>query len=148
MAYTTKAEIRSATGFSDDTKISDDTIDLYIGDADSLINSMIADRYSLPLSATPGIVNTVSRHITVGLLYSNEYGEESQDSDKGWYKRMKWAMDILTDIQKGKIKLRGTDGVELARSTLGQPTSYPNAVSSDPNAVDSTAPRIKMNQQW
>lgn len=148
MAYTTKELVRTATGFSDAVKISDTTINLYIADADSLINSMIADRYTLPLASTPSIIGTISRHITTGLLYSNEYGEESEDSDKGWYKRMNWATGLLKDIQKGKIKLRGTDGVELARSTLGQPISYPNAASSDPNAIDSTEPKIKMNNQW
>lgn len=148
MAYTTKEIVRAATGFSDATKISDTTINLYIADADGLIDSMVADVYEVPLSPTPAIIGTLSRHIAIGLLYSNEYGEESQDTDKGWMKRMDWAMKVLKDIQSQKIKLRTTAGVELTRTTLLTPESYPNDTSSELTADDSTAPEFKMNSKF
>lgn len=148
MAYTTKAIVRAATGFSDTTKITDATIDLYIADADSVINAKIADVYSLPLSETPSIIGTISRHITIALLYSNEYGEESEDTDKGWKKRMDWAMGMLGDIQKQKIKLRTSAGVELDRSSLRKPAFYPTEASSDVSATDTTAPQITMNKEF
>lgn len=148
MPYSTKDEIRAASGFTNTTNISDATIDAYIADADSVINSKISDIYSLPLASTPDIINMLSRYLTIGLLYSNEYGEESQDTDKGWEKKMKWAMDILEDIRKQKTRLVDSSGDELARKTLRSVSFYPTAASSDPAAEDSTEPRIKMTTKF
>lgn len=145
MAYTTKEAVRAATGFSDAAKIADATIESYIDDADSVINSKIVDVYSLPLSETPEIIETISRHITVALLYSNEYGEESQDTDKGWERRMNWAMDMLEDIRKQRTKLYDSNNAELARSSLRQIAFKPTNASSAVNAEDSDAPYLTMN---
>lgn len=153
MAYTTEASVRAATGFSNTTNISQATVVAYIADADSVINSYIADVYTLPLAissveSTPDIIEMLSRHITVGLLYANEYGEESEDTDKGWKKRMDWAMGILEKIQNRKLKLRNSNGVEYDRSTLKNPSFYPTSASSEPDATDTTEPRITMNQEY
>lgn len=148
MAYTTEAAVRAATGFSDASLITTGTITTYIADADSVINSKIADQYSLPLSSTPEVIEMVSRHITVGLLYADEYGEETEDSDKGWQKRMDWAMGVLDDIKAGKMKLYNTSNDELTRSTLKQPVFKPTTASSEAGAEDSDEPKITMNQQF
>lgn len=153
MAYTTEAIVRAASGFSNTTNIPSATVTAYIADADSVINSKIADVYTLPLAvsgvaSTPDIIEMLSRHITVGLLYANEYGEESEDTDKGWQKRMKWAMDILDDIQSRKTKLRNSNGAEYDRSSLKNPTFYPTESSSDPDATDTTEPKLTINQQF
>lgn len=148
MAYTTATAVRKATGFSDTANITTELVDAYIADADSVIDSKIGDRYTLPLLETPQIIETVSRAIATGLLYSNEYGEESQDTDKGWLRRLDWAMGILDDIQAGKMKLYDTSGQELAGASLYNPTFYPTNTSSEPGAVDSTAPKLTMNEQF
>lgn len=153
MAYTTEAAVRTATGFSNATNITQTTIVAYIADADSVINSYIGDVYVIPLAisgvaGTPDILETLSRHITVGLLYANEYGEESEDTDKGWEKRMKWAMDMLEKIQSRMLKLRNTTGVEYDRVTLKNPSFYPTSASSEPDATDSTQPKLSMNEEY
>lgn len=146
MAYSTIAQVRAATGFSDDTKITDATITQYIADADSVINSKIADVYALPLTETPDIIAMISRHIVVGLLYANEYGEESQDTDKGWKGRMDWAMGILEDIRTQKTKLYDSNNAELARSNVRLATFKPTNDSSAATATDSDEPKLTMNQ--
>ena len=146
MSYATIAEIRTASGFNDDTKLSDATITAYLADADAVINAAIADVYSLPVSATSELLNTIARHITVALLYANEYGEESQGSDKGWKNRMEWATDRLTDIQKLKLKLYDSSGNELSRSTLLQPVFRPTADTSEEGEDDE--PRLTKTQQF
>lgn len=153
MAYTTETAVRAATGFSNATNITQATIVAYIADADSVINSYIADVYVLPLAislvaSTPDIVEMLSRHITVGLLYANEFGEESEDTDKGWKKRMDWAMGILEKIQSRKLKLRNASGVEYDRTTLKNPSFYPTDSSSEPDAEDTTEPQIKMTEEF
>lgn len=148
MAYTTEAAVRVASGFNNTTNIITGTMTTYIADADSVIDAAVGDRYLLPLSATPQIIETISRHITVGLLYSNEYGEETENLDKGWKNRLDWAMEQLEKIKEGKLKLYDTDGSEITRSSHFNPAFYPDDDSSDLDAVDTTAPKLTMNEQF
>lgn len=153
MAYTTETAIRQATGFNNTTNISSGTVTAYIADADSVINSYIGDVYTLPLALSgvatvPDIIEMLSRHITVGLLYANEFGEESEDTDKGWQKRMNWAIGILEKLQKQKLKLRSATGVEYDRTSFKAPSFYPTDASSEPDADDSTEPKLTMNQEY
>lgn len=146
MAYSTEAAVRTATGFSNTTQITSATITAYLADADSVINAKIADIYSLPLASTPEIIETLARYITVGLLYANEYGEESENLDKGWQKRLDWAMGILDDIQSGKVKLYNTSNVELTRSTRINASFYPTTVASE--AGEDAEKFITMRQKF
>jgi len=152
--YTTEAAVRLATGFSDTTKISKTTIESYIADADGVINSFLAGIYVIPFTAggiatTPELIETLSRHITVGLLYANEYGEESQDTDKGWEKRMNWAMKMLSQLKKGDMKLYGTvDGIltECDTTSLRMPKYYPTEDSSEEGGP--TEPKFTMDMKF
>lgn len=154
MAYSTEASVRAASGFHDTVKITSATISAYIDEADSIIDAHIGKVYQLPLPTTPKIIRMLSRHITVGLLYSNEYGEESQNLDKDWEKRLKWAMEQLELIREQKLQLVGDPGdatypgIELPRASLLQPSFYPTEASSDPSYPDSTAPKTGMNTQY
>jgi len=146
MAYTTIAEVRSSTGFSNATNISDAVITAYIADADSIINSEIADIYTLPLASTPEIIETISRNIVIGLLYANEYGEETENLDKGWKKRMDFWLDILKSIKKGELRLYGTGNTELTRSSLNTPLFAPN--DTDSASGEDAEPFFTMKQTF
>jgi len=143
--YTDVATIRAASGFNIDTNITDETIERYIGQADSVIDIYISDAYTLPLASVPEIIQMLSEYITIAILNTNEYGEESQDSDKGWQKRMDFAMSLLEKIQKRKLKLKGDDGTELATTSLYDPSFRPTLASSQPGEEDE--PRITMKTQ-
>lgn len=142
MAYSTVAQVRIATGFADDANVTDDVIEEKIASADSIIDAKIGDVYTTPLATPPDIIVEISTQIAKGFLYAREYGEESQDTDKGWKGILEFWMQLLDDIVDQKIKLRGTDGVELTRSNLklpvGQPTDATSAVGGDDE------PRITM----
>lgn len=142
MAYSTVAQVRIATGFSDDAKIGDELVEEKIASADSIIDAKISDVYTTPLATPPDIIVEISTQIAKGFLYAREYGEESQDTDKGWKGILEFWMQLLDDIVDQKIKLRGTDGIELTRSNLklpvGQPTTATSAVGEDDE------PRITM----
>lgn len=154
-SYTTAAAVRTAGGFTNTTNITTATIEAYILDVGSVIDAKIGDAYLLPLPEVPEIIEMIARNLTKTLLYMNEYGEESQDSDKGWEKLMKWCMDMLEDIRTQKLKLTyntgsstGTPGAEMPRSSLRQPNFYPTAASSDPSSTDPTNPKLTINQQF
>jgi len=153
MSYTSIAKVRVSSGFSDSAKIADATITTYIEGADNVVNAKVADRYNLPLAIggeaeTPDIIETLSNFLVVGLLYSNEYGEESVDTDKGWQERTDWAMDRLDEIQSGKMKLYDSNGVEFDRSTLRNPAFNPSNASSEAGAEDSDQAKFTMNKKF
>jgi phage gp36-like protein len=140
MAYTTVSDVRAASGLSDSDKISDAFITNIITQADSIIDSEIRMIYAMPLSYTPPVLASASLEMTVGLLYQKAYGEESQDTDKGWKKHVDFAVDVIDKIYQQKIALLDDNGDELARSTLRQPASN----FTDVNSVEGemNAPRI------
>lgn len=142
MAYSSESDIRAATGFSNVTNITSAQIVAIIADADDIIDSSIGDVYTLPLDSTPQLIETISRHISIGLLYANEYGEETENLDKGWEKRLKFWMDILKEIQDQTKKLLDSSGDELARSGLRSPEFYPTAAASA--AGESAEPNFTM----
>jgi len=159
LPYTTVAAIRAATGMNDATTIPDSYIAGKIVSATSVINGKIGDAYTLPLASVPGIIAQAASEITIALLYMDQYGEETKDSDKGWKKKLDlWLNDnetassplgLLIQIQKLKTKLyEDTTGAELARSTLRNPAFYPNAASSDPETPNSTAPTLTMGRKF
>lgn len=149
MAYCTIQQVRDATGMQNTTKIPDSYLTLKIAYADGIIISKIGERYVLPLSDTPDLIAFLSLEITIAILFIDQYGENSEDTDKGWERRLKFLMGQLEDLRTGKLKLiNPTTGQEYPRTSLGQPSFYPNAESSDPDATDSTAPKVSMNQVW
>lgn len=148
MAYTTVALVRAATGMTDASKISDATVQAKIDFAANVIDSKIYSVYKLPLSGTSNFIDLLCLEIAASLLYMDEYGEETENLDKGWKKRLDFAMAQLDDIQKVKSVLVDTSGHELDRNSIRQPVGYPDDASSDPSAVDSTAPKLTMDQTF
>ncbi len=145
MAYCTEADVRSATGLTNTTNITSATILGKIGYADAQINAAIAQVYSLPLSATCELIHYLSLEMACVMIEMDNYGEESQNLDKGWGKRLKMVKDALEDIRELKALLIDGSGVELDRNTLRQLAGYPTDASSAPDAVDSTAAKVTMN---
>lgn len=149
MPYSTKQQVRDATGMQNTTKVPDAFIDLKIAYADGLINSSVGKVYVLPLATTPKLVAFFSLEIAVAALFIDQYGETSGDSDKNWQKRLDWILEQLELIRKGDLQLfDDTTGEEYTKTGSNSPSHYPTEASSDPSAVDSTAPLITMNETW
>lgn len=147
MAYSNIDTIRLITGFVDDTKIEDDVITSAITEADSTINGIISRRYIIPLSETPALIQLISEQLAKAILYAQEYGEETENLDKGWKKSMDHYMGVLSDIASGKLRLLDSNGDELPRSTVDQPAFYPNDVSEE-SLTNPTFSRITVNSRW
>ena len=144
-AYTTNALVRAATGMTDNTKITDTTVDAKIAFAQGTIDSYLGDVYTLPLASVPSMISFIALEMASAMLYIDEYGEETQNLDKGWKKKLDQCFSMLEEIQARTLKLRDTDGTELADSDHFMPVGYPNDLSSDPSACQSTAPEITMD---
>jgi len=148
MAYTTIALVRVSTGMSDVTTVPDATITGKITFADGVINGKIGEVYSLPLASTPDIIGFLSLEIASGMLFLDQYGEETKDGDKGWEKRIKMAMDTLEMIRMKTLKLYNASSNydEFDTSDLRSPSFYPTEASSQADAVPTTVPTLTMKQ--
>lgn len=148
MPYTDISAVRSATGFSDSSKVSDSYITAKITGADGIINGKVGEMYALPFAATPPMIAFLSLELTTAILFIDQYGEEAGDKDKGWQKRMDFLMDQLEDIRTGKMKLYDSSGVELPRATAKKLGYYPTTATSSADAENSTQPSITKNQRF
>lgn len=84
-------------------------------DSDSLINSYLSGRYTLPLSTTPGVIRTIALDI-----YRYKLGHNAQEEDVR--QRYEDALKQLTDIAKGLMNLGLDDGTEAPLP--GSPAFY------------------------
>lgn len=147
--YTTIANVRSASGFTDDTKVSDAYITGKIDYAESYINAAISQVYTLPLATVPGLIEVIATEMAKYALYMDEYGEETENLDKGWRAAMEALYLDLQKIAERKLKLvDDSTGEELATNGLRSPSFFPTNASSSETATDSTAPKFTMNQNF
>ena len=147
--YTSIADVRAASGFTDDTKVSDAYVTGKIDYAESYINAVISQVYTLPLSSVPGLIATMATEMAKYALYMDEYGEETENLDKGWRAAMEALYADLDKIARRKVKLvDDSTGVELATNGLKSPSFFPTNASSDPTTADNTAPKFTMNQKF
>lgn len=148
MSYSTVADVRMATGFNNVDNIATATVTTYIDMGDAIINSYIGSVYVLPLSTSSSLVQSLSIQIATALLYINEFGEENQNTNRAWEKRLKIATNICDNIRQLKMRLYDDSGNELSRNSTRTPAFYPTNASSQPSAVNSTAPKITMDGQF
>lgn len=86
-----------------------DALSAHITRAESIVNSYLSARYSIPFTVVPPIVRTLSEDIA---SYFHIRGVSVQDGqrDNPWYSSYKLALDMLQDIKDGKTQLSLTDG--------------------------------------
>lgn len=147
MAYSTILQIRAATGMTDETKISDDRVTSAITAADSIIDSKIGGVYQLPLSETPGIIEFCSIQLASSILYADEYGEETENLDKGWKSKQAEIFKILDSIFNRTLFLFDSSGIEFPLTGVSSIISYPNDTSNE-DTNDPTAAKFTINRQW
>lgn len=148
MAYSAVAAIRTESPFKDSVSISDTYVTQKISEADSIIDSLIGEAYELPLSSTPNIIVNISKALAIGLLFQEQNTNIEVEPGLSVADYIKAQMDTLSAISARKIKLFDSSGNELPVRDSALPSSYPNTVSSDPAAVNSTAPKFTMNKKF
>lgn len=151
--YSSIQSVRIITGFTEADsngrmKVSDETIQMAIEEADGIIDSKIASVYRLPLVGNSKTLRAISKQIAKGLLYSGEYGEETQNLDKGWEQILEFYLGLLDDIFNQKMILVDEDtGQEFPRSSTKMPAFYPNRRSGR-SLRDNTRSHITVNSVW
>lgn len=145
MAYSTVAEIRRESPFKKAANITDAYITQVIDDSDSLINTYLAQVYTLPLpSPAPAMIRGLSKDLTVAALYRDQNPNieiETGVTVQDWWNAL---IEQLVAISKQEIKVVDDSGNELPLNGNTFPDFYPTEESS----LCETAPKFTMNQKF
>lgn len=140
--YTSIYAIRKHAGVLGNSFYSDDRIEQKRKQAENEINSVLFNKYTIPLAEVPALISYICELLAAGYIDYEEFGGDGQG--------VKWlgeARGILKSIQDERQRLIGADGNELASKDRA------SAVQSYPDGVDNTSDegpsrRFSMNQTF
>ncbi len=140
MAYSTVADVKSEAGMSQNVNISSDMVTGYITQADGEINSALFQRYVLPLSETPALIEFISRQLAAGLLLTKEFGYEDNLSEAG-REKIRNARSQLDRIAEKKLILVKSDGTAMETKQSG-------TIVFNPRSTSSTGRKFSMSDEY
>lgn len=91
----------------------------HIDRAESVVNSYVTARYSLPISPVPPILRTLSEDIASYFTIRGAYVQDGQIKNE-YYTEYKEALKILDQIKNGTIKLSYTNGSLVATASANR----------------------------
>lgn len=112
-----------------------DALSAHITRAESVVNSYVSARYSLPFTTVPPLIRTLSEDIS---SWFHIRGVSVQDGqrDNPWYSTYKDALKMLEEIRDGKTQLSLTDGSALSPAAtsrfLSSTDGYAATFNQDP----------------
>lgn len=142
MAYCTAAQIRKRVVGVTVAVMDDTDVGTHITRADNLINARISNRYSVPFTTVPPIVETLSIEISAYFVMTTLFTNDSQNKNE-WVEVFKASIETLKNISDGKIEIIDSDGnavtsrVQSIKSTMQGHTPVFDLDSSENWAVDS-----------
>lgn len=106
-----EAVLISLTDDEDSGDVVSSVVDAAISDADAMIDTYLAGKYSVPISPTPSIVRKLSVDIALYNLFSRR-GRVSEATEQ----RYKDAVSMLRDVSKGNAAIAGATDAPEERS--------------------------------
>lgn len=88
-----------------------------ITNAETIVNSYISARYSLPFTTIPPLLTTLTEGLAVCGFIKASYVQDGQIDNKYWEAFCKSAYETLENIKNGETKLTLTDGSLVAPKT-------------------------------
>jgi len=96
-----------------------DALSAHITRAESIVNSYVSARYSLPFTTVPPIVRTLSEDIA-SFFHIRGVSVQDGQRDNPWYLSYKLALEMLQDIKDGKVQMSLTDGSALSPASTSR----------------------------
>jgi len=135
ITYTTTQKVRDEAWFTNNTNITDTNIDDYRIQANGRINTIIGQKYTLPLSSSllanspaAWLLDLIEKLLAAGYLLWKEYWPDAEGTDKDGISRINRAEDMLKQILTGELKLIDNTGWAF-NTTWGENLTiswYPN----------------------
>jgi phage gp36-like protein len=83
---------------------------LFIQQADSIVNGKIGKQYTVPVSPTPPLLETLSTDLAMYRLLALRFFTQKQMNDSVWPDRFKETMALLDQIADGELALVNSAG--------------------------------------
>lgn len=145
--YATVSDVRIFAGIVGNLDISTTSIITKLNMADSIINGKLYDVYTMPLPEVPSLILNFSAELAAAFVLSDEYGVETDGTDKDSEARIERVMGFLDQIQKRKLKvISDTTSLELPLASRTQPNSIASDTTEVAQDSTSTANKFGMNQ--
>ena len=149
VSYTTVTQIlQTLSALGSISTLNNSLLLLHAGQAEALINAKIAKRYTLPLTQSVPILETLATDIAIYNVLTTRISLKTEVGQHPWFQRFKMALDTLDDIVNGDVVLVGTQGTivedrsdltEMYSTTMTyKPTTYEGPVElqdKDPDKV-------------
>jgi len=110
------------------SSLKDERVDDARDKAESEVNGALTERYTLPLSEVPVLIEEITTELAAGILIKSNYALTGGRGDEG-LRRQKEARNLLEKVRKGDIKLVKSDGTVIGESTAAEP-DYSNVYES------------------
>lgn len=121
--YTSVQRIFDQEPLLDDaTIISSSQLCKFAEDAEAEVNGMLAARFTIPISGSPPLLQTVATKLTIGLVLSQRIFTQERLQESDWPKAfIDSARDTLDRLLEGKMTLVSSAGtVVAARNDLSE----------------------------
>lgn len=129
--YCSLFAIKKQAGLLKNPYITDDVVEQYRVRAESEVKSYIMNRYELPLTEIPGIIENCATLLAAGYADYQEFGSEGEG--------VKWlneARSILKQVSKGTMHLLDSDDAELStKANATRVQGYPESVDNESGPV-------------
>ncbi len=128
------AELKQLTDRVNGTTIDATVVATALADADAEIDSYLVQRYTLPLSATPDVIERVACEIARYRLYANQSVEASETVRNNYKDAVAW----LHDVAAGRANLDPNSAAALPAAAGGPryDTAAPDRVFSQDTLDD------------
>lgn len=138
MAYSTTAAIRQEAGFTNNSNILDALITTHQTAATAIINSHVSAVYDIASftgsnwtgSDGANFLKKTEELLAAGFLMLAEYGLQEEGDTKNGQIKVDQAIQWLTNIKNGDMKLLGVDKSELPKTGLNARLAPASAISS------------------
>jgi phage gp36-like protein len=149
--YSTIAEVKSEASLTDNLYITDAEVTTKINNADAVINAYLSGKYTIPFTTPPFMIVLISTYLAAGYLLKKDYGPMAPGDSKDGDDKIKLGMNMLVDLQKGKITLMSDTGASLLSDTNKTTSSIPDSSNQNYNTDEEAiynGPLIRISKKW
>lgn len=117
MAYTSPSDIREVMRKLP-TSITDQDIQFHIDKAEAFVNGLFGEVFTVPFNPIPTMVKHITIDFAVFFMAEDLYSSNMPNMDAYQEKRYNRAMDLVTKILDGDLKLTLPDGSIVRPKTI------------------------------
>lgn len=117
MSYSTRKELKTLFPKLDEFNMDAAGVTAFISRADNMINGKLAERYTVPFSGTPPIINDVSKNLSMFYILQRHYTQQIPNQSDWVTSWKNEAFETLDGLADGSISLTNSSGAIIEQRT-------------------------------